>query len=73
MEQLCKMLQQMTNGIATFSNLKPNTYILVEIATNEDYIIDTTEHKIEVGYDVTITKEYKDFLEEDEKVISIKR
>lgn len=57
MEQLCKMLQQMANGIATFSNLKPNTYILVEIATNEDYIIDTTEHKIEVGYDVTITKE----------------
>lgn len=57
MEQLCKMLQQMANGIATFSNLKPNTYILVEIATNDDYIIDTTEHKIEVGYDVTITKE----------------
>ena len=47
----------MANGIATFSNLKPNTYKLVEIATNDDYIIDTTEHKIEVGYDVTITKE----------------
>lgn len=46
MEQLCKMLQQMANGIATFSNLKPNTYILVEIATNDDYIIDTAEHKI---------------------------
>ena len=57
MEQLCKMLQPMINGIATFSNLKPNTYILVEIATNENYILDTTEHKIEVGYDVTVTKE----------------
>ena len=44
MEQLCKMLQQIANGIATFSNLKPNTYILVETSTNEDYIIDTTEH-----------------------------
>ena len=44
-------------GIATFSNLKPNTYILVETATGDDYILDTTENKVKVGYDVTITKE----------------
>ena len=46
----------MKNGIATFSNLKPNKYVLVEIATNDNYILDTTENKIEVDYDVTITK-----------------
>ena len=44
-------------GIATFSNLKPNTYVLVETATNDNYILDTTENKVDVGYDVTVTKE----------------
>ena len=47
----------MTNGIATFSNLKPSRYVLVETATNENYILDTTKNKVDVGYDVTITKE----------------
>lgn len=51
------MLHQMTNGIATFSNLKPSRYVLVETATNENYILDTTKNKVDVGYDVTITKE----------------
>ncbi len=45
----------MKNGIATFSNLKPNKYVLVEIATNDNYILDTTENKVDVGYDVTVT------------------
>lgn len=47
----------MKNGIATFSNLKPNKYVLVEIATNDNYILDTTENKVDVGYDLTVTKE----------------
>ena len=51
------MQQPMKNGIATFSNLKPNKYVLVEIATNDNYILDTTENKVDVGYDVTVTKE----------------
>lgn len=44
-------------GIATFSNLRPGQYILVETATNDNYILDTTENKVDVGYDVTVTKE----------------
>ena len=44
-------------GIATFSNLKPGKYTLVEVATNDNYILDTTENKVDVGYDVTVTKE----------------
>ena len=51
------MLHQMTNGLTTFSNLKPSRYVLVETATNENYILDTTKIKVDVGYDVTITKE----------------
>ena len=51
------MQQPMKNGIATFSNLKPNKYVLVEIATNDNYILDTTENKVDVGYDLTVTKE----------------
>ncbi len=46
-----------SNGIATFSNLRPGQYILVETATNDDYILDTTENKVTVGYDTTVTKE----------------
>ena len=47
----------MKNGIATFSNLKPNKYILVEVATNDNYILDATQNTVDVGYDVTVTKE----------------
>lgn len=51
------MQQPMKNGIATFSNLKPNKYILVEVATNDNYILDATQNTVDVGYDVTVTKE----------------
>lgn len=44
-------------GIATFSNLRPGQYILVETATNDDYIIDTTENEVNVTFDATVTKE----------------
>ena len=44
-------------GIATFSNLRPGKYIVVETATNDNYILDTTENEVTVGYDTTITKE----------------
>ena len=44
-------------GIATFSNLRPGKYIVVETATNDNYILDTTENEVNVGYDTTITKE----------------
>lgn len=45
------------DGIASFSNLTPGKYVIVEIATNDNYILDTTENKVDVGYDVTVTKE----------------
>ena len=44
-------------GIATFSNLRPGKYIVVETTTNDNYILDTTENEVTVGYDTTITKE----------------
>lgn len=55
-----KVVQNATTnekGIATFSNLRPGKYIVVETATNDNYILDTTENEVNVGYDTTITKE----------------
>ena len=47
-----------TEGIATFSKLKPGKYIISEVSTNDNYILNTTEHTINVGYDLTIEKQF---------------
>ena len=45
------------NGEIVFDNLYPENYELQEVATNENYILDNTTHKIKVGYDEVILKE----------------
>ncbi len=46
-----------SNGKITFENLYPGKYILQEISTNKNYVIDSTEHEINLEYDSIITKE----------------
>lgn len=46
-----------SEGKITFENLYPENYELQEIDTNEKYILDSTKHKIEIGYNEVITKE----------------
>lgn len=44
------------NGEATFSGLYQDSYILKEIATNDDYILNETEFSVDVGYNSTTSK-----------------
>lgn len=52
---------QTTNneGKIIFENLYPGKYLLQEINTNPNYILDSTEYEIELKYDDTIIKELK--------------
>lgn len=43
------------NGVATFSSLYQGKYILKETATNEKYILNTTEFNVDVEYNKTTT------------------
>lgn len=45
-------------GEIEFKGLYPGEYILQEIATNEQYILDTSKHGISLEYDATITKTF---------------
>ena len=51
------------NGKIKFENLYPGKYILKEIEANEDYILDTTEHELELKYkeekEITISNKLK--------------
>lgn len=44
------------DGEIIFDKLYPGNYILQEISTNDNYIVDNTKHEIELGYDELITK-----------------
>ena len=61
-----KLVQEKTtdkNGKIKFENLYPGKYILKEIQANEDYILDTTEHELELKYkdekEITISNKLK--------------
>lgn len=51
------------NGIANFNKLYPGKYILKELSTNENYVLNTNSFDINVEYNetasITITNEYK--------------
>ena len=52
-----------SQGVAEFTGLYQNSYILKEISSNDKYILNTTEHTIELNYGETktldITNEHK--------------
>ena len=61
-----KLVQEKTtdkNGKIKFENLYPGKYILKEIEANEDYILDTTEHELELKYkeekEITVSNKLK--------------
>lgn len=47
-----------SEGKIEFNDLYMENYILQEIASNSDYILDETKHKIIVGFNEVIIKEY---------------
>lgn len=52
-----------SNGVATFSNLYQGDYIIKEIETNKNYVLNTSEFNVSVSYNqevkTDITNEYK--------------
>lgn len=44
-------------GVATFSGLYSNDYVLKEISANENYVLNNKEFDVHVDYDGTVTKD----------------
>lgn len=58
-------------GIATFTNLYQNSYVLKEISTNEKYILNKMEFDVNVTYNkttaITVTKDSRYITEKEER------
>ena len=63
MVQKQQELQQIQNGVANFNNLYPGNFILKEIGTNPNYVLNTAVFNVDIEYNKTTTKnitnEYK--------------